>query len=254
MSAMAILRQLPARSVVEGSAASRRATSELRPTIRDRPTVPDLHFLWYRNCSVPVGAKSSPKTTLIWSKGARSGRQGRIGCNLMKGTIVKCLEELVTEKFGVEKWTESLKKAGIPEWRNFTTFCDVDETEVMGIMKGIAGVASLSMEQLMEAFGEYWSTVYGPNIYEVYFADAKCARELLLNLDHIHEVMTKSIKFARPPRFRYEWKGDKLLIMHYESSRGLVALMPGLVRGVGKYYKENLIVTVVGRAVHVQFP
>ncbi len=172
----------------------------------------------------------------------------------MKGTIVKCLEELVTEKFGVEKWTESLKKAGIPEWRNFTTFCDVDETEVMGIMKGIAGVASLSMEQLMEAFGEYWSTVYGPNIYEVYFADAKCARELLLNLDHIHEVMTKSIKFARPPRFRYEWKGDKLLIMHYESSRGLIALMPGLVRGVGKYYKESLIVTVVGRAVHVQFP
>lgn len=42
--------------------------------------------------------------------------------------------------------------------------------------------------------------------------------------------------------------------MHYESFRGLVALMPGLIRGVGKYYKENLTVTVVGNAVHVQFP
>jgi len=167
----------------------------------------------------------------------------------MKGTIVRCMEELVTNKFGEEKWQESLKRAGIPEWRSFTTFCDVDEPEVMAIMKGIAGAASLSMEQLMEG-----STVYGPNIYGAYFADAKTARELLLNLDHIHEVMTKPIKFARPPRFRYEWKGDKLLIMHYESFRGLVALMPGLIRGVGKYYKENLTVTVVGNAVHVQFP
>jgi hypothetical protein len=66
--------------------------------------------------------------------------------------------------------------------------------------------------------------------------------------------MTKSIRFARPPRFRYEWMGDKFLIMHYDSFRGLVALLPALIRGVGKYYKENLTVTVVGNAVHVQFP
>jgi heme-NO-binding protein len=172
----------------------------------------------------------------------------------MKGTIVRCMEELVTNKFGVEKWQESLAQAGIPEWRIFTAFCDVDETEFMKIMTGIAGAAALSMEQVMEAFGEYWSTVYGPKVYRAYFSDAQTARELLLNLDHIHEVMTKSIKFAQPPRFRYEWKGDKLLIMHYESFRGLVALMPGLIRGVGKYFKENLTVEVVGSAVYVQFP
>jgi hypothetical protein len=174
--------------------------------------------------------------------------------SFMKGTIVKCMEELVRNKFGAGKWKECLEKAGIPEWRSFTAFCDVDETEFMKIMTGIAGAASLSMEQVMEAFGEHWSTVYGPHIYGAYFSDAKTARELLLNLDHIHEVMTKSIKFACPPRFRYEWKGDKLLIMHYESFRGLVALMPGLIRGVGKYYKENLTIRVVGSAVHVQFP
>ncbi len=172
----------------------------------------------------------------------------------MKGTIVKCAEELVTNKLGAEKWKESLKKAGIPEWRSFSTLDDVDDTEFLGIMEGIASAASLSMEQVMEAFGEYWSTVYAPNIYGAYFSDAKNARELLLNLDYIHEVMTKENKHARPPSFRYEWKGDKLLIMHYESDRGLVALMPGLIRGVGTYYKEKLTVSVVGNAVYVQFP
>lgn len=170
----------------------------------------------------------------------------------MKGTIVKCLEELVTEKFGAEKWRESLERAGIPEWRTFTVLGDVDEAEFMRIMQGVAGAALLSMEQAMDAFGEYWSTVYGPKVYGAYFS-ARSARELLLNLDHIHEVMTKSMESARPPRFRYEWRGDKLLIMHYESRRGLAALMPGLIRGLGKYYNEKLTARVVGNAVHVQF-
>jgi heme-NO-binding protein len=171
----------------------------------------------------------------------------------MKGTIVKCMEELVTKKFGAEKWRESLEKAGIPERRSFTVLGDVDEAEFMEIMKGVAAALSLSMEQTMEAFGEHWSTVYAPTVYGAYFRNAKSARELLLNLDHIHDVMTKSMKSARPPRFRYEWKGEKLLIMHYESNRGLVALMPGLIRGVGKHFNEKLTVRTVGNAVHVEF-
>jgi hypothetical protein len=172
----------------------------------------------------------------------------------MKGTIVKCIEELVTTRFGAGKWKESLEQAGIPEWRSYSALGDVEEAEFTKIMNGVATALSLPMEQVMEAFGEYWSTVYGPHIYGAYFTAAKSARELLLNLDHIHEVMTKSMTSARPPRFRYEWQGEKLLIMHYQSSRGLVALMPGLIRGVGKYYNEKLIVKTVGNAVHVQFP
>ena len=172
----------------------------------------------------------------------------------MKGTIVNCLEALVTKKFGAGKWKESLERAGMEESRTFTMLGDVDEAEFIKLMEGFARAASLSMEQVIEAFGEYWSTVYGPNIYGAYFSHAKGARELLLNLDHIHEVMTKSMKSARPPRFRYEWKGEKELIMHYESGRGLVILMPALIRGVGKYYKERLTAQVVGNAVHVHFP
>jgi len=171
----------------------------------------------------------------------------------MKGTIVKCIEELVTKKFGLAKWKECLKKAGVSEGRLYNTTEDVADAEVMAIVKGASAVASLSMEQVMDAFGEHWCTVYAPAVYKVYFEKAKSAREFLLNLDQVHTAMTKSIKSARPPHFRYEWQGDKHLIMHYSSDRGLVALMPGLVRGVGKYFKENLKVSAIGNAVHVQF-
>jgi hypothetical protein len=147
----------------------------------------------------------------------------------MKGTIVVCLEQLVTTKFGIEKWKEALRRAGMPESRTFTMLCDVDDTDAMRIMRSLSQVVSLSMEQTMDAFGEYWSTVYAPNVYGAYFSGAKTARELLLQLDHIHEVMTKSSHSTRPPRFRYEWKEENLLVMHYQSPRGLVALMPGAV-------------------------
>ena len=171
----------------------------------------------------------------------------------MKGTIVKCMEELVIQKFGVQKWKESLHRAGLSENRNFTLLCDVEENDFKRILQGVVDATSFSMSQVMEAFGEHWSTVYAPSIYGAYFSSAKSARELLLNLDHIHEVMTKSKNLGRPPRFRYEWKGENHLIMHYESHRGLVALMPGLIRGVGKYYKEPLTVELIGNAVHVLF-
>lgn len=171
----------------------------------------------------------------------------------MKGTIVKCVEELVGTKFGQSKWKECLKKAGLSEGKIYTTMDDVADAEVMQIVNSVPAVSGLSMDQVMDAFGDYWVTVYAPSIYKVYFDKAKNAREFLLNLDQVHTAMTKSIKSANPPHFKYEWKGDKHLIMHYNSGRGLVGLMPGLVRGVAKYYKETLKVHTEGNAVHIQF-
>ncbi len=172
----------------------------------------------------------------------------------MKGTIVKCMEDLVTKRFSAAKWKESLTNAGMPATRMFTTLEDVPDGNVLALMKGIATALSLSMEQVMDAFGEYWSCVYAPALYEIYFTKAKTARDFLLNLDNIHEIVTRTMKPARPPRFRYEWKGDKHLLMHYQSARGLITLMPGLIRGVGKYYKQNLKVSLAGNTVHVEFP
>ncbi len=171
----------------------------------------------------------------------------------MKGSIVECIRELVTSKFGAAKWKEALKKAGLPESKLFSSFEDVPDPQVLAIMKGVAEAASLTMPQVMEAFGEHWSNSYAPSVYKPYFATTKSTRDFLLKLDEIHLAMTRNMKSARPPRFRYEWKGDKHLVMHYDSERGLVALMPGLIRGLGKHFHDNPAVNLVGNEVHVKF-
>jgi hypothetical protein len=63
------------------------------------------------------------------------------------------------------------------------------------------------------------------------------------------------MKNAHPPRFDYTWKNEKTLIMHYKSQRGLIDFAVGLIKGVGKFYHENLRVAKVGSdQIEIVFP
>jgi hypothetical protein len=167
----------------------------------------------------------------------------------MKGTVVLCLQELVEKRFGAEKWKQSLRAAGLSEVRLFSTLEDVSDEQVFALAGIVSKTTKIPRERLREMFGEY-----APRIYGSYYRKAKTARDLLLNLDHIHTAMTNSMPGARPPRFKYHWTAPNVLTMHYQSKRGLVGLMPGLIRGVGKYYNEALRVIVKDNSVTVRFP
>jgi len=39
------------------------------------------------------------------------------------------------------------------------------------------------------------------------------------------------------------WENEKTLIMKYKSHRGMIDFLVGLVKGVGRYFNENLTVT-----------
>jgi hypothetical protein len=169
----------------------------------------------------------------------------------MKGTIVKCLEEVVS-KHGVDKWKATLAKAGVPN-AMYGTLDNVEDNVVPDLINAAASVLGISLSAAMDAFGEHWSLTYAPSIYGIYFEKAKSARELLLNLADIHVRMTARIKDAAPPQFTYDDTAPDKLVMTYSSKRELVALMPGLVRGVGKYYKEQLDVSLDGNKVRIHF-
>jgi len=50
-------------------------------------------------------------------------------------------------------------------------------------------------------------------------------------------------------------KNEKALIMKYKSQRGLIDFMIGLIKGVGKFYREDLGVTKLGNdQVEIVFP
>lgn len=164
----------------------------------------------------------------------------------MKGTIVKCLEELVVTQFGKDKWGKSLEEAGIKNSKIFLPFEDVEDSVVMKLITAVCRHLNISLSQAADAFGDYWVNVYSQKLYPQYYQKHKTAKDFLLDMDAVHVAMTKTIKEARPPRFDYEWKDENTLIMNYKSHRGLIDFTVGLVKGVGKFYNENLRVTKLG--------
>lgn len=164
----------------------------------------------------------------------------------MKGVIATCLAELVKEKFGEDKWEAALEGAGLDKKTVFFAVQDVDDEAVLKVVNSVCEVLGISLAQAADAFGDYWVNIFAPRVYGAYYKGVDSAKDFLLKTDYIHEASTRSIKGAHPPRFEYEWKDNKTLIMKYISHRGLIDFMVGLIKGVGKYYKEDLKVTKLG--------
>ena len=158
----------------------------------------------------------------------------------MKGVIATCLAGLVKENFGRRKWEDALEHAGMDRHAIFSATNKVDDATVMKIVSSVCTVLNITPLQAADAFGDYWVNEYAPRIYGAYLQEATSSKELLLGMDKIHETVTSTIPNAHPPRFEYEWKDSRTLIMTYRSPRGLIDFLVGLIKGVGRYFKENL--------------
>ena len=161
----------------------------------------------------------------------------------MKGVILACLSQLVSENFGDQKREEIMNACGLDARKKFIATEDVPEDVAMKMLWTTCEVLGISLEQAAEAFGDYWVNVYAPNIYRVYYRNVDSARDFLLKMDDVHVKTTKSMENAMPPRFEYEWEDDNTLVMTYKSSRNLIDICIGLVKGVGKHFGEDLKVT-----------
>jgi hypothetical protein len=142
--------------------------------------------------------------------------------------------------YGKPKWDLILQSSGITPSTTFFVFQDVDDAKVMEVIGNACKILKLTLHELAVKFGEYWVTVYAPKSYPNFFENTKNAKEFLLKMDIIHELVTRNMKNAKPPHFTYEEKNDKILIINYISHRNLIDVFVGLIYGVGKYFKENL--------------
>ena len=71
--------------------------------------------------------------------------------------------------------------------------------------------------------------------------------------DHVYTAITSRVPNATPPHVTFDASDPKKLVIVYETKRGLVALMRGLVKGVDAYCKEKVRVSVSGHTVTTTF-
>ncbi len=161
----------------------------------------------------------------------------------MKATILLCIKNLIREKHSDAIWTEILLTSGLEANALFVPYDDVDDNIMGKIIENTCKLLNINRKQITLAFGEYWMCTYAPKIYQVYFLGKKNSKDMILSLSKIHDMVTKKIPNAHPPKFEYNWIDDNSLIINYLSNRKMIDFFQGLLYGVGKHFNENLKVT-----------
>jgi hypothetical protein len=163
----------------------------------------------------------------------------------MKATITNCLAELVESKFGKDKWASVLSDSGLTSQGGIYRIppSDIPDAEFHKLFASTCKVLGITSDQASDAFGEYWCCTYAPRMYGIIYKRFKNAREMIVGMDQVHIDMTKAIPNAQPPRFDYKWETTDVLVVTYKSKRKMIGVYAGLVRGVGKYFKEKLTVS-----------
>ena len=173
----------------------------------------------------------------------------------MKGVIIKCLKDLVNEKFGSDKWAKILEISELDPYLAIKALDDIEDATALKMVGSTCKVLDITLPQAADAFGDYWVNEFALKLYGVYYEGVESAKEFILKMDELHIRVTHHFDNAQPPRFNYTWKNDTTLIITYKSHRRLIDFFAGLAKGVGKYYKEDIKVTKLSEEqVEIVFP
>jgi len=173
----------------------------------------------------------------------------------MKGTIIKCLQEMVEKRHAKQDWQDILAEAGFDGPQFFNLSSDVDDAQAIALFGATGEILGLSHEETAKAFGDYWVNEYAARVYQTIYMRMRSARDFILALDGIHQMVTSTIENAHPPRFEYQEQGADTLLVTYKSKRNLIDLYIGLAYGVGRYFETPLEITKLSaRQVRIKFP
>lgn len=161
----------------------------------------------------------------------------------MFGWINDCTESLVVTKFGIEKWHEIKAKADCKvEDGGFIRHQYYSDGSTVALVVAAAEVLGLTVDQVLEAFGQYFMEFTRQNGYvNLLSCQGSTLRLWLSNLNALHDHLQSSLPegFVAPVFWCEDDENvEGSILLHYFSKRGslLVPLVVGLVKEVARYH------------------
>lgn len=159
----------------------------------------------------------------------------------MYGLVNKAIEGLVRQQFGDSAWARIKEQAG---WTgaHFVSMDTYDDEITYRLVDAASAELGLSPEQVLEAFGDYWTTY----TMEAGYRDTlrmmgDTLPEFLGNLDVLHMRVGASMPGLIPASFALEDVDDGEWLLHYTSERvGLTPMVIGLLRGLARRFEEDV--------------
>lgn len=170
----------------------------------------------------------------------------------MKAIIFNCIRDLVRDKFGPDTYKDIALKVGLED-KLYLNNIDIDEEKFKNLIDELSKSLKLSVNQIYDAFGDYWVNVFSQKYFKSYYRTYKNAKEFLMAMDKIHTNVARTYGGSIPPRFSVGDKGNKIVIK-YSSKRNLIDLLISLVKGTAKYYNEEVNINKLdSKTIEVEF-
>ena len=161
----------------------------------------------------------------------------------MKGIIFTEFMEMVEAKWGLDTVNQLVETVQPASQGAYTTVGTYEFSELEAYLIQLIGVSGLSLETLLRAFGNHLAGTFVTKFPD-FFSDAHCTFDVLKKVDdHIHVEVLKLYPDANLPKFDYEQRSDKQLLMKYQSSRNLADLGQGIIEGCAQHFNETMTIS-----------
>lgn len=159
----------------------------------------------------------------------------------MYGLVNKAIQDLISDKFGEDKWQEIKKLSGFED-DFFIGLQAYPDKITYDLVKNASKVLGADASLVMEAFGEYWILYTANEGYgEMMNLAGNTITEFLNNLDMLHHRVNHIMPDLVAPQFSTRNETENSIELEYRSKReGLSLMVIGLLRGLCKKFgKDN---------------
>lgn len=162
----------------------------------------------------------------------------------MYGIVNRAIEELIIEKFGLDKWEEVKLKAGFNS-EGFMTLKPYPDQLTFKLVGAASEILNVPADTLLEAFGEYWILYTAEKGYgEMLNLAGDSFPAFLKNLNMLHGRVTNLMPELAPPQFECRNEQENSIELIYRSHRaGMIPMLYGLIKGLAKRFNKEVKIT-----------
>lgn len=159
----------------------------------------------------------------------------------MHGVVFGEMERFVAEKYGQEKWTALLNKAGLDN-RIYLAVNEYPDAEIVALVTSAAEMTGLESGAVLESFGEF----IAPALIKLYGHLLKPAwrtLDVIGNTERaVHTVVRVKNPGARPPLLKTQRQSEDCVVLIYHSPRKMCTFAIGIAHGLAKHFREEISV------------
>lgn len=163
----------------------------------------------------------------------------------MYGLVNKAIEDLITERYGLESWLKVCHVAGYDD-NGFIGLKSYPDELTFRLVHAASEVLDANPDSLLEAFGEYWVLYTGTKGYgQLMDMAGKTFPDFVKNLDFLHHRVSNMMPQLAPPFFSTLNETDESLRLMYRSHRkGMLPMLKGLIKGLAVKFEIDCTLEV----------